>query len=74
MDWPATAGGQPHQLRAGTNGWVCYPSWPAAVSATVEDPMCLDKTFQAWGQAWMSKTRPTVNHFGFASCCAVTRA
>src|SRR4030095_14629429 len=25
MDWPATAGGQPIQLRAGTNGWVCFP-------------------------------------------------
>src|SRR5919201_165628 len=28
MDWPATEGGKPTQLRAGTNGCVCYPSTP----------------------------------------------
>lgn len=66
MDWPTTPGAQPRQLRAGTNGWVCYPSSPAAVSAAVEDPMCLDKPFQAWAQAWMSKTRPTINQVGIA--------
>ena len=29
MDWPASHGGQPRQLRAGTNGWVCYPTTPS---------------------------------------------
>src|SRR6185436_20680422 len=25
MDWPDMPKGKPRQLRAGTNGWVCYP-------------------------------------------------
>jgi hypothetical protein len=44
---PASAG----QLRAGTNGWMCMigPS---------DEPMCLDKEWQAWGDAWMNKKDP----------------
>jgi hypothetical protein len=38
---------KPKQLRAGTNGWVCY--------AMIDEPMCLDKEWQKWAQAWMSK-------------------
>ena len=40
--------GQMKQLRAGTNGWVCMLD-PGG------DPMCLDKEWQAWGEAWMNK-------------------
>jgi len=36
------------QLRAGTNGWVCY--------ASPVYPMCLDKEWQKWMEAWMNKT------------------
>src|SRR6476619_7030894 len=46
MDWPATETGKPTQLRAGTNGWVCYPSTPNPTRAVGEDPMCLDPQFQ----------------------------
>jgi hypothetical protein len=35
------------QLRAGTNGWVCY--------ADVRQPMCLDKEWQKWMTAYMTK-------------------
>ena len=35
------------QLRAGTNGWVCY--------ASPVYPMCLDKEWQKWIEAWMNK-------------------
>ena len=43
--------GKMKQLRAGTNGWMCMlePSGNA---------MCLDKEWQAWGEAWMHKTDP----------------
>ena len=58
MDWPATEGGKPVQLRAGKNGWVCYPSTPAATGAVGQDPMCLDAEFQKWAGAWMSKKPP----------------
>jgi len=45
------ADGQMKQLRAGTNGWMCMVD-PAG------DPMCLDKEWQAWGDAWMHKKDP----------------
>jgi hypothetical protein len=46
----------PKQLRAGTNGWACY--------ADVRQPMCLDKEWQKWAQAWMSKSEVKVEGTG----------
>jgi hypothetical protein len=67
MDWPEKEGGQPRQLRAGTNGWVCFPSSPSQFgAASGGDPMCLDKQWQAWGDAWMSKNQPKVTGTGVA--------
>ena len=67
MDWPDTPNGEPRQLRAGTNGWVCFPNSPSEFgSASVDDPMCLDKQWQAWGQAWMSKKDPQLTGSGIA--------
>jgi hypothetical protein len=43
--------GQMKQLRAGTNGWMCMVD-PAG------NAMCLDKEWQAWGDAWMNKKDP----------------
>jgi hypothetical protein len=43
--------GQMKQLRAGTNGWMCMVD-PAG------DPMCLDKEWQAWADAWVNKKDP----------------
>jgi len=43
--------GQMKQLRAGTNGWMCMVDPPG-------NPMCLDKEWQAWAEAWMHKTDP----------------
>ena len=66
MDWPATEGGKFVQLRAGTNGWVCYPSMPAPTGAVGQDPMCLDAQFQKWAGAWMTKTPPKLAGVGVA--------
>ena len=55
MDWPSTPTGQPTQLRAGTNGWTCFPDVPGTPG---NDPMCLDGEFIKWAQAWMSHTAP----------------
>ena len=66
MDWPATEGGKPVQLRAGKNGWVCYPSRPAATGAVGQDPMCLDAEFQKWAGAWMTKKSPKLTGVGVA--------
>jgi hypothetical protein len=66
LDWPASEGAQPAVLRQGTNGWVCYPSTPQAIGASDEDPMCLDKQFQDWAVAWISKKPPKITATGFA--------
>jgi len=51
-------GEAPKELRAGTNGWVCY--------AAVRQPMCLDKEWQKWAAAWMSKSDPKLEGTGIA--------
>jgi len=66
MDWPATENGKPTQLRAGTNGWVCFPSTPNPTRAVGEDPMCLDPQFQKWAEAYMSKGTPKLSAIGVA--------
>ena len=38
MDWPAAEGARPVQLRAGTNGWVCYPDMPTTKGNDPADP------------------------------------
>ena len=46
----AGADGQMKEVRAGTNGWMCM--------VAAGNPMCLDKEWQAWGDAWMNKKDP----------------
>ncbi|HEX9483161.1 MAG TPA: hypothetical protein VF929_01225, partial [Gemmatimonadaceae bacterium] len=49
------ADGKMITLRAGTNGWVCLPDNPGTPKP---DPMCADKAWQEWMQAWMAKKTP----------------
>ncbi|MEO8215711.1 MAG: hypothetical protein ABI718_01365 [Acidobacteriota bacterium] len=65
MDWPVTADGQPRQLRAGNNGWVCFPETAIHMPGAT-DPMCMDKQWQAWGDAWFGKTEPKLTGTGVA--------
>jgi hypothetical protein len=58
MDWPDREGGQMKQIRAGSNGWVCFPS------TQTDDAMCLDKTFQEWGAARAAKRDPNIKSVG----------
>src|SRR3954467_1560216 len=58
--------GQMKQLRAGTNGWTCMPSAGGAAGAAGADPMCLDKTWLGWADAWMHKTDPPTKTVGIA--------
>jgi hypothetical protein len=55
-DWDGTV------LRAGTNGWVCFPNHPDTVGA---DAMCLDRPWLAWVDAWLSRGSPNVQRMGF---------
>jgi hypothetical protein len=64
MDWPAQEGGEPVELRAGTNGWTCFPSTPATTGAAGEDPMCLDAEWLKFAQAWMGHTTPAISAVG----------
>jgi hypothetical protein len=57
MDWPEKPGAPMKQLRAGTNGWMCMPTTGAG-GGVGADPMCLDKTFSAWADAYMNKKDP----------------
>ena len=43
--------GKMKELRPGANGWMC-------MLTPVDDSMCLDKEWQAWGDAWMNKKDP----------------
>lgn len=45
------ADGKVKELRPGTNGWMCMLD-------LVGDSMCLDKEWQAWGDAWENKKDP----------------
>ena len=56
MDMTDTSNTKPTQLRAGTNGWVCY--------ALIGEPMCLDKEWQKWMEAWMSKSELKIDGTG----------
>lgn len=67
MDWPMMTGGQMQQLRAGGNGWVCYPTTPIVyANGARRDAMCLDPEFQGWANAWMGKTAPATKHAAVA--------
>jgi hypothetical protein len=67
IDWPATTGGQMQQLRAGTNGWVCYPTTPIAyANGARRDAMCVDPEFQGWASSWMGRTAPTTKRAAVA--------
>ena len=56
MDMTDMSNAKPKQLRAGTNGWVCY--------ALLDEPMCLDKEWQKWMEAWMSKSELKIEGTG----------
>lgn len=63
MDWPASEGAQPSELRAGTNGWTCFPDEP---NTPMDDPMCLDGQWMNWAQAYLSRTEPNITAVGFS--------
>jgi hypothetical protein len=44
-------------LRAGSNGWSCFPDYPGSPS---NDPQCLDHTWLDWVYAFFAGEAPTV--------------
>jgi len=61
LDWPASDSAPPAVLRQGTNGWVCYPDVPGTEG---NDPMCLDKSWQAWAAAYFTHKPPQLSSIG----------
>src|SRR5262245_18555030 len=63
LDYPAKEGQQPPVLRKGTNGWSCFPDDP---STPGNDPVCVDKSWIKWFEAYLSKTKPEMGGAGVA--------
>src|SRR4051812_19642761 len=42
-------------LREGSNGWSCFPDFPASPG---NDPQCLDETWLDWVYAWAAGEEP----------------
>ena len=63
LDWPATEGEQPPLLRAGSNGWTCFPDFP---ESNGNDPMCLDATWTKWVDAYLAHKDVSISTVGVA--------
>jgi len=61
-----TEKGEMTELRKGSNGWTCMPSAGGAAGAAGADPMCLDKQWMNWADAWAHKTDPKIDSVGIA--------
>ena len=57
MDWSGNT------LQKGSNGYTCFPT-PPNLNGTA--PMCLDKPWMAWADAWMNKKPFKANAVGTA--------
>jgi len=63
MDYTFDANGKFVVLRAGTNGWSCFPDDP---STPKDNPMCLDEVWVAWFYALLAGKAPNITVPGFA--------
>jgi hypothetical protein len=62
LDWPEQEGGMPITLRAGSNGWTCFPDMP---NTEGNDPACLDGVWMKWVEAYLSHKTPEISGVGF---------
>jgi len=58
-----SADGKIVTLRAGTNGFTCFPDDP---HTPAPDPICADKAWGQWFEAWMAKKPPMIKQVGIA--------
>jgi len=61
LDWPAKEGAAPELLRAGANGWTCFPDYPDSKG---NDPMCVDDVWVKFFEAYMAHKPPVVTRVG----------
>lgn len=63
MDYPAKMGDPFIELRKGSNGWTCFPDWPATPG---NDPQCFDKMWMEWLNALTNGTEPNITQPGLS--------
>ena len=63
LDYPEKEGGEPIELRKGSNDWTCFPDYPASPG---KDPMCVDKQGVLWLQAYIAQQAPNLTQAGLA--------
>jgi hypothetical protein len=60
MDWDNS------MLKNGAGSYTCMPTPPDIRARGGREPMCVDKVWQAWGDAWMNKKPFKANGVGIA--------
>lgn len=60
VDWDGNV------LQEGNNGFTCMPSPPAFAEREAVSPMCLDKVWMAWADAWQNRQPFSTNRIGIA--------
>lgn len=63
VDYPTDPTAPLIELRAGSNGWTCFPDWPATPG---NDPQCFDKAWMQWLDALVAGTEPNITTLGLA--------
>lgn len=60
MDWDGKV------LKEGAGDYTCMPTHPDKRKTGGKEPMCLDKQWMAWGDAWMNKKPVKIEAVGIA--------
>ncbi len=63
LDWPNAENAEFAELRAGTNGWSCFPDDPATPA---NDPQCFDAQWLEWLTAFFEGRDPEITAVGFS--------
>jgi len=63
LDFSAEGGAPFVELRQGSNGWTCLPDWPVSPG---NDPVCNDRVWMQWQEAFMAGTEPDITAPGLA--------
>jgi hypothetical protein len=62
-DWPTESNPGFTELRAGSNGWTCFPD---QAPTPANDPMCLDQQWLEWITAFVEGREPNITAVGWA--------
>ncbi|MGH7509707.1 MAG: hypothetical protein ACREMZ_09560 [Gemmatimonadales bacterium] len=70
LDWNDSLKAPGTLIRKGSNGWTCLPLAPPPpggyTNAAQAAPMCGDSMTMAWGEGYLSKTKPKNKSLGLA--------